>query len=388
MGWPPRPNLGYMRIGIVSKWLNRGQAFVSRYVRSALDELGHETHLLARPTSDEGWRWVDYVEEGDVWAGPRITVASTHEIPRAEYEDWVTANGLDLVFFDQNYDFESIAALRAAGVRTVGRFVWEQFSADDVSGAGAAFDAIYSVTRAERDRYAELGIESPLIRWGCHPELTSIVPDRPDDVVRYIFPGGMLGPRKPLRAVVQAFKRALNRSDDPRLRLLIRAQIERTQLESVERNAGRDPRFEVKVGDLPTAEHLKLFADCHVCLAPSRWEGLGLPLYEALAFGMPIITNNNPPMNEIVEDGVNGIFVNSKLDGTTPSGLPTYDIRVKSTRRAIQRLADDDFRADLTEGAKRMREERSWDKTVADFGELVETVAGSTSSRDSAGERR
>jgi glycosyltransferase involved in cell wall biosynthesis len=363
-----------MRIGIVTKWLNRGQAFVSRYVRSALDELGHETHVLARPTSEEGWRWVDYVEEGDVWAGPRITVASTHEIPRAEYEAWITANQLDAVFFDQNYDFETIAALRESGVRTLGRFVWEQFAPEHVGGAGEALDVVYSVTRAERDRYAGLGIESPLVRWGCHPELTSIVPDRPDDVVRYIFPGGMLGPRKPLRAVVQAFKRTLDKTDDPRLRLLIRTQIERTQLESVERNSGRDPRFEVKIGDLPTAQHLQLFADCHVCLAPSRWEGLGLPLYEALAFGMPIITNNDPPMNEIVEEGVNGLFVNSNVDGSTPSGLPTYDIRVKSTREAIQRLADDDLRAELTAGARRVRDQRSWSTTVADFGELLSRV--------------
>ena len=45
-----------VRVGIVTKWFNRGQAFVSRYVRDALDELGHETFILARPTKDKG-RW-------------------------------------------------------------------------------------------------------------------------------------------------------------------------------------------------------------------------------------------------------------------------------------------------------------------------------------------
>ncbi len=60
---------------------------------------------------------------------------------------------------------------------------------------------------------------------------------------------------------------------------------------------------------METAEHLRLFASCDVCLGPSRWEGLGLFLYEAVAFGMPQITNDSPPMNEVVRDGVNGILV-------------------------------------------------------------------------------
>ena len=80
-----------------------------------------------------------------------------------------------------------------------------------------------------------------------------------------------------------------------------------------------------------------MFADCTSAWRRAAGRDSGLPLYEALAFGMPIITNDNPPMNEIVEDGVNGLLVNSSVDGTTPSGLPTYDIRVKSTREAIER---------------------------------------------------
>jgi len=35
-----------------------------------------------------------------------------------------------------------------------------------------------------------------------------------------------------------------------------------------------------------------------VLLAPSRWEGLGLQLYEGQAAGLPLITTNAPPMNE------------------------------------------------------------------------------------------
>ena len=61
--------------------------------------------------------------------------------------------------------------------------------------------------------------------------------------------------------------------------------------------------------DLPTDEHLRLFAGNDICLAPSRWEGLGLHLYEAMALGLPVITNDDPPMNEVIRDGENGLLV-------------------------------------------------------------------------------
>ena len=74
---------------------------------------------------------------------------------------------------------------------------------------------------------------------------------------------------------------------------------------------------------MPTDEHLRLFASCDVCLGPSRWEGLGLFLYEAVAFGMPQITNDSPPMNEVVRDGVNGLLVPDLQDDVAPSGIPS-----------------------------------------------------------------
>ena len=41
---------------MVSKWFNRGQPVVGRQTRSALEELGHETFVLARPKKERGPR--------------------------------------------------------------------------------------------------------------------------------------------------------------------------------------------------------------------------------------------------------------------------------------------------------------------------------------------
>ena len=43
-----------------------------------------------------------------------------------------------------------------------------------------------------------------------------------------------------------------------------------------------------------------------VYVYPSRLDGVGLTVGEALACGLPVITTENGPMDEFVEDGFNG----------------------------------------------------------------------------------
>jgi 1,2-diacylglycerol 3-alpha-glucosyltransferase len=291
-----------------------------------------------------------------------------------EYERWIDENSLDVVHWDNCYQHEEIAQLRERGVRTVGRFVWEMFSPEDAEPAKRAYDVLYSMTRCEQQRYAELGIESPYVPWGIHPELLGVAgtpssPRRidPDGIVRLYFPGALLGPRKPHKEVVEAFTAA--RGDN--LRLVFKAQLER-RMNYLTKAAEADPRIELVVDDMETSEHLELFASCDVCLGPSRWEGLGLFLFEAAAFGMPQITNDSPPMNEVVRDGVNGILVGDTQDGTADSGIPSMRPDVAELTEAIERIAQPDTYARLAEGAIATREEWSWQRTTEAYGRLIE----------------
>ncbi len=379
-----------MRIGIVAYWFNRGQGVVARQLRSALDDLGHETFVLARPTRDTNIKpsWID---REDVWAQPDVTAASSYEVPWRDYEAWANANSPEIVLFDQNYQFEEIERLRSSGVRTVGRFVWEQFSPDHVEPAKAAFDVIYSLTACERERYATLGIESPRVRWGIHPELLAYAPDRQTGaaqvsgdggvdrseketgVVRFFFPGGFMSKRKPLADVLDAFQA----TDGERLRLLLKAQVSR-RVKAVEKAATRDRRIDVIWDELPTDEYLRLFASTNVCLAPSRWEGLGLHLFEATAFGLPIITNDSPPMSEVVTDGENGLLVPSVRDGEARSGIPAYRPDVDELSDAIERLSDPELRRDLAAGAERRRDDLRWENTLSDLDALLGIAVGAS----------
>jgi len=354
-----------MRVGICAFWFNRGQGVVARQLRSALDELGHETFVLGRPTK-ESFPMPQEAREDDVWAQEGVTSASNFFIPEHEYLDWASTNSIEVCFFDQNYQFDELGMLRSSGVRTIGRFVWERFSDEHVEPTRAAYDLVYSMTRAEQARYSTMGIEAPYIQWGVHPEYDGYIPDRGHETVDFHYHAGLLGKRKPFKEVVRAF----SATAEPELRLIVKAQIER-RMNFLERAVKNDRRVELVLEDLPTDQHLQMFADADVCMAPARWEGLGLHLYEAIAFGMPIVCNDDPPMNELVVDGVNGLLVPSHPDGLANSGIPAKTVDENDLTRAISRLADPGLRAELSAGALATREERSWARTVADVAELL-----------------
>jgi len=84
---------------------------------------------------------------------------------------------------------------------------------------------------------------------------------------------------------------AFSRVPGPALRLIVRLQRE-VELPRL------DPRIEVRFGNL--ADPAQLYADAHVAIQPSKIEGIGFLVLEALASGLPVITTNAPPMNEYV----------------------------------------------------------------------------------------
>ena len=360
-----------MRIGICAYWFNRGQGVVARQIRSALDSLGHQTFVLARPTRAKNIRPA-FVDHSGVWDQPGVTEASAYKIPAGEMVAWGHEHELEVALFDQNYEFEAIAALRRSGVRTVGRFVWEQFAVEHVEPAKRALDVVYSLTACERERYAEIGIESPRVHWGIHSDLLAFRRDPAEDPAaarRFFYPAGFLSKRKPLPELLKAFRKV--RGDD--LRLLIKGQVER-ETAVLERGIARDPRVEVILEDLPTDEHLTLFAASEICVAPSRWEGLGLHLYEAMALGLPVITNDVPPMNEVVRDGENGILVRSRRRGRASSGIPAYLPSIRDLTRAINEAREPGALGELRAGTARARERLNWQRTVDDYAALLRAV--------------
>ncbi|HYH61356.1 MAG TPA: hypothetical protein VD766_05780, partial [Solirubrobacterales bacterium] len=228
-----------MRVGVSSYWFNRGQGVVGRQLRSALETLGHETFVLARPTRETNIK-PSFVDEAGPWKQEGVTVASSYEIPGDEMLAWAAENELEAVLFDQNYQFDEIARLRASGVRTYGRFVWEHFSIEHVGPARRALTSVYSVTECEWHRYRDMDLDTPRVPWGIHPELIREPVRGYGRNVRLFYPGGFMSKRKPLEATLDAFHKAKGWE----LRLVVKAQVERG-VDAAREAALKDKRIEV-----------------------------------------------------------------------------------------------------------------------------------------------
>jgi glycosyltransferase involved in cell wall biosynthesis len=376
-----------------------------------LEQLGHDVFVLARPTTDTFIRPA-FVDDADVWDQPNVEQASAFEIPAHEYIAWSAKHRLDVAFCFQNYQFSELRVLRDAGVRTIGTFMRESFGAQHVAGARDAFSEIYSLTPSDRARFTELGLENSYVPWGCHPETVFDYEPNGEHVV-FMFPGGFLSSRKPVLAVLEAFAR-VERAD---VRLLVKVQTAPGNAEpfrarelmhprEVKRrlaqsragratiarlrgggsrrdrtwvNSGaelitrveRDPRVRLELGDVSSREYAATLRSSDVCVTPARWEGLGLHLYEATAAGMPLVVNDLPPMNEIVEHRRNGLVVEGEISGTTPSGAAIHEASIPALSVAIAQACDDELREHLREGARKRRAELNWDTTVQALSDLL-----------------
>jgi len=93
--------------------------------------------------------------------------------------------------------------------------------------------------------------------------------------------------RKGTRNTVDAFRRT-RRKD---IRLIVRLQKE-VPLPEI------DERIDVQVGNVQS--HADLYRNVDVAIQPSKMEGIGFMILEAVCAGLPVITPDYPPMNEYV----------------------------------------------------------------------------------------
>jgi glycosyltransferase involved in cell wall biosynthesis len=93
--------------------------------------------------------------------------------------------------------------------------------------------------------------------------------------------------RKGTRDTIDAFRRT-GRKD---IRLIVRLQKE-VPLPEI------DERIDLRVGNVQ--HYADLYRDVDVAIQPSKMEGIGFMILEAVCAGLPVITTDYPPMNEYV----------------------------------------------------------------------------------------
>ena len=103
-------------------------------------------------------------------------------------------------------------------------------------------------------------------------------------------------------------------------------------------------------------EKLELYKNASLFVYPSLYEGFGLPVLEAMACGVPVITSNRSSLPEVVDDSA--ILVNP--------------YNVAEIAGAMERVLKDEYlRLKIIKRQKERTNEFSWEKTAKKFIELL-----------------
>jgi glycosyltransferase involved in cell wall biosynthesis len=120
----------------------------------------------------------------------------------------------------------------------------------------------------------------------------------PSDLGRFLLVVGTLEPRKNQRIVVDAFDRL--RADHPDLGLVLVGK-EGWMVDDLVARIRSHPDYERRLlwfGGIDDAELSWLYEHAFLSIAPSMYEGLGVPVIEALAHGCPTIASTGGALPE------------------------------------------------------------------------------------------
>ena len=148
------------------------------------------------------------------------------------------------------------------------------------------------------------------------------------DKVQVLFNGGTGGfkDRRNFGAVVELIKNYPD--EDVHFTIKFIEHIRRWSKAILKRNwkyLKSNPRVTVIQKDMNREEYIQFLQGFDLNLAPSKYEGFGLTLLEAMYMRIPTITIDASPMNEIIEDNISGRCVKAFLIGYRRS-QPVFDV--------------------------------------------------------------
>ncbi len=118
----------------------------------------------------------------------------------------------------------------------------------------------------------------------------------------YILYVGALQPRKNLVRLIEAFEKM--KPENPEARLVLAGEVAWLAEEILaQRERSLYKEDIILTGKVSFTELRALYQGARVFAFPSLYEGFGIPLLEAFASGVPVLTGNNSSLPEVAGDG-------------------------------------------------------------------------------------
>lgn len=294
-----------MKIGIVTTWFERGAAYVSRQYKNSL-ESSHEVYIYARGGERYAIGDKDWDSDKVTWGkGTDIPIATAVDL--ADFQRWIERCELDVVFFNEQHWWEPVLLCNKLGVIS-GAYI--DYYTEETIPLFGCYDFLICNTKRHYSVF-DWHPSCFYIPWGTDTSL--FVPHTHEPVVpgmvTFFHSGGVSPDRKGTDILLDSFTQLRGPCQ-----LIIHAQRQlkeyfpqlRTMIEQLE-GAGKLICYEETVA----APGLYTLGDVYVY--PSKLDGIGLTIAEALASGLPVITSDYPPMNEFVNDFIGKKIAISKV---------------------------------------------------------------------------
>jgi len=323
------------RIGFVTAWFPSGAGYVSKQYKEILHD-NFEVFVYARG----GRKQLDHPD----WDGDYVTWAPNHSditgIYWHHFFSWARKNKIEILFFNEQRYWPVILKSKEHGI-TVGAYI--DYYTQDTVPFFEVFDFIICNTKRHYSVF-QWHDNCHYIPWGVSenhwPQRTA---ERPGSV-QFVISAGWDGAyirqsnwmdRRGTGTVLKAFENVKGNCC-----LCVYSQVAlndcpRHWREAIEHNA----RINFHFGTFdPFPYH-----ENSVYVYPSRLDGIGLTVPEALCAGLPVIATDSAPMNEFIIDGYNGFLINVERSIARPDGYYWPESIVSPVHLAdlMQRYVDD-----------------------------------------------
>lgn len=199
----------------------------------------------------------------------------------------------------------------------------------------------------------EYGYDSIISYNGIDVSDFSSLPKRKAVAPTILFVGG-LEPRKGLEYLVHALEHVVDELPDARLIAVAKTGFRGTDevgwFKALSERLGIAEHIEFRES-VSQEKLLEYYSECDVLVLPSKTEGWGLALMEAMVCGKPVVASRVGGIPELVRDRVDGILV----DAGDVRGL---------ANAIVQLLRDPGLRAKMGSAGANRAQEFSWDSTA------------------------
>jgi 1,2-diacylglycerol 3-alpha-glucosyltransferase len=290
-----------MPVGIVTQWNEAGAGYVAlAYVRAL--ESGGTIHIYHRGKITTNTPLLDK----DVTSSLNVIYYRAApsrarifcDIDLDDLKKWIDTTGVTTILFNEQHFWGPVLFCKSLGLR-LGAYI-DYYLADTVP-----FFLIYDYLICNTKRHYSVFSWHPhcsYIPWGT--DLNLFKPHNLDRVdpkkIVFLHSSGYCPYRKGTDLLLQAFETMPHEN----CRLVIHSQL------PAHRYEGNSQKIIAKLKANHSLEFIEktvsapgLYYMGDVYIYPSRLDGIGLSVTEAVACGLPVITTDEPPMNEFVQTG-------------------------------------------------------------------------------------